>query len=107
MFRFRCSLAHTRRALRFCGALIPLLVLVPGTGNALIYDTDWFGGVTATINTEFALGGQWRIQDRDPRQIGKANQNPNVCRLSCQPHLSTPPNTIPGRFQPCSRARML
>ena len=67
--------------------------------QAIRFDTDWFGGISGTLNTSLAIGAQWRIQDRDKSLIGAANLDPQACRSVCQPHLSTPPGTVPGRLQ--------
>ena len=100
MLRFPFPVARARRSLRLC--FWPLAVaaaMLPTTGSAVIYDSEWLGGFSATLNTELQIAGQWRIQDRSKDQIGKANLNPNVCRSACQPHLSTPAGTITGRVQ--------
>lgn len=67
--------------------------------QAIRFDWDAFGGVTGTLNTSLSLGAQWRLEERDPRNIGVANLDPTACRSACQPHLSTPPGAVPGRVQ--------
>ena len=46
-----------------------------------------FDKLSATINTSMEVGAQWRMQDRDSRLVGKANLDPELCRISsCQGH---------------------
>lgn len=74
-------------------------VLHSPQSDALRFDSDFLGGISATLNTSLSLGAQWRIQDRDPGLIGVSNLNPDVCRSACQPHLSTEQGDIENRAQ--------
>ena len=67
--------------------------------RALRFESDWFGGISGTLNTSLSLGAQWRLQDRDPGLIGKANLDPDLCPSACQPHASTAPGDVDGRVQ--------
>lgn len=89
-----------RGAVRGVAALSVALGLGYATAaQALQFETDYFGGVKASLNTSLAIGAQWRIQKRDKSLIGVANLDPTACRSICQPHLSTPPGAVPGRVQ--------
>lgn len=67
--------------------------------SALRFDLDDLGGVSGTLNTNLSLGVQWRLQERDPALIGKANLDPDLCPSACQPHASTTAGDIEGRVQ--------
>ena len=62
-----------------------------GLGLALAFPAQAlqfnFDKLSATINTSMEIGAQWRMQDRDSRLVGKANLDPELCRISsCQGH---------------------
>lgn len=92
--------ARMKGAVRGFAALSVMLGLgYSTTSQALNFDIDYFGGIQAQLNTSLAIGAQWRIQDRDKSLIAVSNLDPTVCRSICQPHLSSPPGTVPGRVQ--------
>lgn len=67
--------------------------------RAFNFEWDEFGGITGVLNTSISLAAQVRLQSRRDDLVGKTNLNRNVCRSTCQPHLSTAPGDVPGRVQ--------
>ena len=55
--------------------------------SAITFDMDIGDGVSGTLNTTMTLGAGWRLQERSPDLVGKANLDPAVCggiAQSCQ-----------------------
>lgn len=53
--------------------------------HAIIFDWDIGEGISGRLNTSVVLGAAWRMEERDPDLIAKANLNPDVCaNQSCQ-----------------------
>lgn len=42
-------------------------------------DFEFGDDLKLTLLNRFSVGGAWRLEDRDPDQIGKLNLNPNLC----------------------------
>lgn len=83
------------------GALAVALVVAAWApaSHAIRFDWDYFGGIQGTLNTQFSLGAQMRLEEPSEDIVGIANINPGVCLSLCQPHLSTPPGAVPGQVQ--------
>ncbi len=58
------------------------IIMAPNAGAA---EFDW-----GTFDTTVSYGAQWRVEDRDPRLIGKANLNPAVAAFPPAQFVAAP-----------------
>lgn len=81
---------HLAVVISGCGLLLGSL-----PAHAYQFDWDVFGGITGTLNTEFQLGAQWRMEERQSHLVGKANINPLICDSGCQGHTIENDTSLP------------
>lgn len=55
------------------------LGLAAGSAQALEFELDYGEGIQGVLNSTITMGAGWRMQDRAPDLLGKANINPDVC----------------------------
>ncbi|MES1943116.1 hypothetical protein PC39_03297 [Salinisphaera sp. PC39] len=67
-----------------------IMVLSAAPAQAIRFDLDYFGGISGSLNTEFQLAAQWRMEERADHLVSKASLDPNVCNSSPSPLGSFP-----------------
>ena len=70
----------------FRNAVFTVLLAIPALAQAINVDIDSWG-ISGTLNNNFTLGAQMRMEEPAQDLIGKANINPSVCAgifQSCQ-----------------------
>lgn len=70
MKRHRMPRAGARLA-----ALLPLLLAMPAQAFRFEFDN----GIVGSLSNTASVGAHWRVQERDPRLIGKTNLDPSLC----------------------------
>jgi hypothetical protein len=101
-----------RRWSALCSSLLGGALLVTGS-PAQAFNFQW-GDVSGSFDSQVSLGAAWRVEDQDPRLIGKSNLNPglclrrepdgsiagNGCNSTSDPSLNDAYVAAPGSFSP-------
>src|SRR5689334_15269659 len=69
-----------------CAVALSACAIAP-LAHAITFELDIGDGVSGTLNTVMTAGAGWRMQNRAPDLVGKANLDPGVCgglAQSCQ-----------------------
>lgn len=88
------EISVTRPTRRFVALQGGLMLLLTSLGADAI-NKEWDNGIRLRLNTMLTAGAAIRLEERDPRLLGKANINPQVCaNQSCQG--TSQPDTAPN-----------